>query len=154
MSQLVTKGVDSSLPRVCKGIKVTLLKVKSWFNCINDLIKIAPFPQGYFDCFFSSLYSETIWLQRLNFLCITVNVCDGSEPETINARYVGVNKLIREILIEIALSRHQSLVNLNLTLVSSLQTLFKMCLIDRKKGKAIWFSFGTVEDIVNSIFAG
>ena len=41
---------------------------------------------------------------RLNFICITVNVSVGlsSERETATAKYVGVNKLSREILIKIA----------------------------------------------------
>ena len=45
------------------------------------------------------------WLQMLNFLWIAVNVYVGlsSEQETVTARYIGVSKLIREILIEIAL---------------------------------------------------
>ena len=95
-SQLVTKRADSNLPRSCKRIKVTLLKLKGCFICIkNDLID---------DHFFLSLYSKTIWLERLNFSNIAVNVCVGlsSERETATAKYVGVNKLIREILIEIA----------------------------------------------------
>ena len=52
-SQLVATMADSNLSRVCKRIKVTLLKlVKGCFICIkNDLIKIAPFPQGNFDHF-------------------------------------------------------------------------------------------------------
>ena len=59
---------------------------------------------GLFRSFFISLYSKTIWLQRLNFSCITVNVRVGlsSEWETATARYVGGNKLFREILIKIA----------------------------------------------------
>ena len=43
--------------------------------------------------------------QELNFSCITVNahVSLSSERETAIAKYVGVNKLVREILIERAL---------------------------------------------------
>ena len=51
-SQLVTTRTRSDLPRVCKSIKLTLLKLKGCFICIkNDLIEIAPFPWGYFDHF-------------------------------------------------------------------------------------------------------
>ena len=51
-SQLVITRADSNLTRVCKKIKVTLLKLKGCFISIkNDLIEIAPFPGGYFDNF-------------------------------------------------------------------------------------------------------
>ena len=75
---------------------------KGHFICIkNDLMEIAPGAISII--FYYSLYSKTIWLQGLNFSCITVNVCVGlnSEWEAATAKYVGVNKL-REILIEIA----------------------------------------------------
>ena len=79
---------------------------KGHFVCIkNYLIKIAPFSQGYFDHFLLAfIYSKTIWLQRLNFSCITAKARVGlsSERETATARYVGVDKFIREILIKIA----------------------------------------------------
>ena len=46
----VTKYVEA---KFCKRITVTLLKLKGCFLCIkNDLIEIAPFPQGYFHHFF------------------------------------------------------------------------------------------------------
>ena len=55
--------------------------------------------------FFNSLYSKIIWLQGLNLSCIAVIVHVGlsSRRETTTAKYVGVNELIREILIKIAL---------------------------------------------------
>ena len=52
-SHLVTTRDDSNLPRVCKRIKVALLKLRGCFICTkNDLMEIAPIPQGYFDHFF------------------------------------------------------------------------------------------------------
>ena len=68
-------------------------------------LKQPPFLWGLSRWYFISLYSKTIWLQELNFLCITVNFCVGlsSEREAAStAKHVGLNELIREILIEIA----------------------------------------------------
>ena len=70
-----------------------LVYLLKWFDG-NGVISII---------FCYSLYSKTIWLQGLNFSCITVNVRDGlnSEWEAATTKYIGVNKL-REVLIEIA----------------------------------------------------
>ena len=104
--RIVTKRTDSNLPRVCKSIKVTLLKLKGCFICIeNGLIEIAPLTWGYFSHFLFAFTPKPYGLiERLKFLCITVNVCVSlsSEWETATARYVGINNLIREILIETA----------------------------------------------------
>ena len=57
-------------------------------NWKNDLIEIAPFTRGYFDHFFVSLYSKTIWIQGLNFSCVTVivRVSLSSDRETATAK--------------------------------------------------------------------
>ena len=75
--------------------KVVLFALK-WFDGNS------PISPGLFGLFFISLYSKTIQLKGINFSCITVNVHVGlsSEIETATAKYVGVNKLIREILIK------------------------------------------------------
>ena len=75
--------------------KVVLFALK-WFDGNS------PISPGLFGLFFISLYSKTIQLKGINFSCITVNVHVGlsSERETATAKYVGVNKLIREILIK------------------------------------------------------
>ena len=75
--------------------KVVLFALK-WFDGNS------PISPGLFGLFFISLYSKTIQLEGINFSCITVNVHVGlsSERETATAKYVGVNKLIREILIK------------------------------------------------------
>ena len=74
---------------------------KGCFICIkNDLIEIAPFPWGYFDhfllAFFPRSYDFRGWLN------INVRVGLNAQREAATAKYVGVNKLIRGILIEIA----------------------------------------------------
>ena len=98
----VTKRADSNLPRVCKRITVTLLKLKVCFLCIkNDLIEIAPFAWCYFDHFFLAFISKPMtWEAKLfkqSGKCLR-----QFKFRTATARYVGVNKLTREILIKIA----------------------------------------------------
>ena len=64
----------------------------------NNFIEIAPFSQGNFNYFLLAFISQN------HFSRITVNILVGlsSEQETATAKYVGVKKVIREILIEIA----------------------------------------------------
>ena len=94
-NQLVTRRTYSNLPRVCKRIKVTLLKLKGCFICIkNDLIEIAPFPRGNFDRFLSAFIPKPDDFRNFSQITVNVHVGLSSEQETATARYVEINKLI------------------------------------------------------------
>ena len=75
-SELVTRRTYSNLPRVCKRIKVSLLKLKGCSICIkNDLIEIAPFPLGNFDHFLLAFIPKPDDFR--NFSQIRVNIHAG-----------------------------------------------------------------------------